>query len=138
MGHFEVIDHTSEVGILAYASSLPELFEVAAAGMFSLIVDPVAIENRVWLERRTDADDREGLLVAWLNSLLAMMSGEGFVPKAFVVDEVSDTYLRATVHGEPVDPERHRFRMDVKAATYHMLEVKQVVGGWTARVIFDV
>lgn len=138
MGHFETIDHTADVGIAAHGSTLSELFETMAEGLFSFIVDAGSVENRVWVERRVEADDLEELLVAWLNSLITMLSAESFVPKTFVVDEVSENRLRATVHGEPVDPTRHRFRLDVKAATYHMLEVTQTDGGWSAKVILDV
>ena len=137
MRGYEVIDHTADVGIAARAATLAELFETAAEGMFSFMIDPISVDNRAWRERRVDADDLEGLLVAWLNDLLVLLAEE-FVPKAFVVDEVTEHSLRATVHGEPADPLRHHFRLDVKAATYHMLEVKRADGGWSARVIFDV
>jgi SHS2 domain-containing protein len=138
VGTYEVIDHTADVGIVVRAASLPELFETAAEGMFSFIVDPAGVENRAWLERRVEADDLEGLLVAWLNDLLTVLAAEAFVPKVFVVDEVSERRVRATIHGEPVDPGRHRFRLDVKAATYHQLQVARADDGWTARIIFDV
>ncbi len=138
VGSFEVIEHTADVGIAVRASSLSELFEVAAEGMFSFLIDPATVENRTFLERSVDADDLEGLLAAWLNDLLVVLSAESFVPKVFVVDEVNERRLMATVHGEPVDPARHHFRLDVKAATYHMLKVERTDGGWSARIIFDV
>ena len=138
MRGFEVFDHTADVGIVAHAPTLPELFEVAAESMFSFMIDPATIENRAWHERKVEAGDLEGLLVAWLNDLLLLLNAEEFVPKIFVVDELTDHRLRATVHGEPVDPARHRFRLDVKAATYHTVQVSQANGVWTARVIFDV
>jgi SHS2 domain-containing protein len=138
MGTYEVIDHTADVGIAVRAATLPELFETAAEAMFSFIVDAASVESRAWLERRVEADDLSSLLVAWLNDLLGVLSAEAFVPKTFVVDEVSEARLRATVHGEPVDAARHRFRLDVKAATYHELDVRGDDTGWTARIIFDV
>jgi SHS2 domain-containing protein len=138
MGAYEVIDHTADVGIVVRASTLPELFETAAEGMCAFLIDPLTVENRAWRERRVEADDLEGLLVAWLNDLLVLLSTDGFVPKTFVVDEVGGHRLRATVHGEPVDPARHHFRLDVKAATYHALHVRRDEHGWTARIIFDV
>jgi SHS2 domain-containing protein len=138
MGTYEVIDHTADIGIAVHARVLPELFETAAEALFALIVDAGSVENRAWLARKIEADDLGGLLVAWLNDLLSVFSGEAFVPKVFVVDEVSESRLRATVHGEPVDPARHRFRRDVKAATYHRLEVSRDDTGWRATVIFDV
>jgi SHS2 domain-containing protein len=138
MGTFEAFDHTADVGIVMHAPTLPDLFETAADGMFSFIVDGATVEDRTWLERVIEADDVEGLLVAWLSDLLTVFAAEAFVPKTFVVDEVTDHRVRATVHGEPVDPARHRFRLDVKAVTYHQLEIAQEKDGWRARVIFDV
>ncbi len=138
MGIFETLEHTADVGIAVRASTLPELFETAAEGMFSFLIDPTLVENRAWRERQVDADDLEGLLVAWLNDLLVLLSAGEFVPKVFVVDEVTERRLRATVHGEPVDPSRHHFRLDIKAATYHMLEITEGPTGWSARMIFDV
>jgi SHS2 domain-containing protein len=138
MGTFEVIEHTADVGITVRAATLRELFESAAEGMFSFVVEPGSIEHRVWLERTVDADDLAGLLVAWLNDLLIVFNAEQIVPKTFVIDEITERRLRATVHGEPVDPARHRFRLDVKAATYHMVDVSRTDDGWSARVIFDV
>ncbi len=138
MGTFEVIEHTADIGIVARGASLAEVFEAAAEGMLSLIIDPATVQNRAWLERRVEADDHEGLLVAWLNDLLAVLAVESFVPGVFVVDQICPGRLRATVHGEPYDPDRHRLLRDVKAATYHMIEVRQDDLGWSARVIFDV
>lgn len=138
MRGFEVIDHTADVGIIARAPTLPELFEVAAEGMFSFMIDPATVENRAWHERKVGDGDYEGLLVAWLNDLLLLLNGEEFVPKVFVVDELTEDKVRATVHGEPVDPTKHHFRLDVKAATYHAVQVSKENSGWMARVIFDV
>lgn len=138
MGAFEVIEHTADIGIIARGATLVEVFEAAAEGMFSLMLDPGSVENRAWLVREVEADDHAGLLVAWLNDLLAVVNIEAFLPVVLVVDQISHGRLRATVHGEPIDPDRHRFLRDIKAATYHMVEVKQVDEGWTAQVIFDV
>ena len=134
---FEVIEHTADVGIIAYGRSLEELFANAARGMMSFLIDFSSVRL---IEQRTvsaDADDREGLLIAWLNELLVLLNADGFVPGRFAVHDLTNTQLRADVAGEPVDPARHRFHLDVKAATYHNLEIKQD-GLWQARVIFDV
>ncbi len=134
---FEVIEHTADVGIIAYGRSLEELFANAAVGMMSFLIDLASVRL---IQQRTvtaDADNREVLLIAWLNELLVLLNADGFVPGRFAVRDLTDTRLRADVAGEPVDPTRHRFHLDVKAATYHSLEIKQD-GLWQARVIFDV
>ncbi len=134
---FEVIDHTADVGILARGATPEEVFAAAAEGMLSFIVrreDVRLVETR---RRTVAADDAEGLLVAWLNDLLLVLNADAFVPGEVEVLECGETRLVAEVTGEPVDPARHRFRGDVKAATYHQLRISHD-HEWEARVIFDV
>ncbi len=134
---FEVIEHTAEVGIVAYGRDPADLFANAARGMFSFLISPEQVETREQRTVAVQADDREGLLVAWLNELLLVLNGDGFLPADFHITEITPTHLVADLPGEPVDPGRHHFRLDVKAATYHMLQVTHD-GEWSARVIFDV
>lgn len=134
---FDVIDHTADVGIVAHGETLPELFTNAAAGMMHFMIPPEAVKPRTARPITVDADDLSGLLVAWLNELLVLLNADGFIPAAFDVQEVTERRLAAVVLGEPVDPSRHRFRRDVKAATYHQLDVRKN-DEWSARVIFDV
>jgi SHS2 domain-containing protein len=137
MNRFEVIEHTADVGIIAYGRSLEELFANAAAGMMHFLIDKAMVRKA---ERRTmtvEADDRESLLINWLSDLLVVLNADGFIPADFNIRELTDTRLTAEIAGEPVDPTRHAFRLDVKAATYHALEIGKN-GYWYARIIFDV
>jgi len=134
---FQTIEHTADVGILARGRTLQELFAHAAEGMMSFLIAPEAVQRQARRAVAADADDLPGLLVAWLNQLLVLLNADAFVPAAFEVHEVTDRRVTADVWGEPVDSSRHRFRLDVKAATYHQLSVRKN-GVWEARVIFDV
>ena len=137
MEKFEVIEHTADVGIIAYGRSLGELFANAAAGMMHFLIDRAMVRKA---ERRTmtvEADDRESLLINWLSDLLVVLNADGFIPADFNILELTDTRLTAEIAGEPVDRTRHAFRLGVKAATYHALEIGKN-GYWRARIIFDV
>jgi len=134
---FEVIDHTADVGIIAHGQDLAEVFANAAAGMMSFVIARDAVRSVETRQVVVTADDRDGLLVAWLNELLVLLNGDGFIPREFHIERLEATRLEAEVVGEPVDPQRHHFRLDVKAATYHQLEIGRN-HGWHARVIFDV
>lgn len=134
---FEVIDHTADVGILARGRTLPELFAHAAEGMMHFLITPEAVQRQARRSVAAEAEDLPGLLIAWLSELLVLLNADAFVPAAFDVGEVGDRRVTADVWGEPVDPSRHHFRLDVKAATYHQLYVRKNAI-WEARVIFDV
>ncbi len=134
---FEVIEHTAEVGIIARGRTLGELFSNAAAGMMHFLIAPSAAQRKARRAVAVEAEDLPGLLVAWLNELLLVLNAEGFVPAGYEVTEVTERRMAADVWGEPVDPSRHRFRLDVKAVTYHQLYVRKNAV-WEARLIFDV
>ncbi len=135
---FEILEHTADVGIVVHGASLKELFANAAIGMSTLMADLKGV-RRVE-ERRIDvkARDREGLMVRWLTELLYYLDAEELLFSRFVVDEVSETRLRARAFGERIDPDRHRLHFGVKAVTRHMLEVSSADGGFRAQVLFDI
>lgn len=134
---FEIIDHTADVGIVAYGADLSQAFASAARAMFSLMVESGAVEEVEHRDIVVAATDLEDLLVAWLNELLYLFDAENMLFTRFDIGRLSDTHLEAKVYGEPVDSSRHQLKMGVKAATYHMVEVDQSNGS-RVRVLFDV
>lgn len=118
---------------------MEELFEWAALGMLSIMVDPSCVVGRKEaVEISLGANDIEGLMFEWLNELLFIMDSEGVLLSEFEVDAVSDLHLEATARGEKVEPDRHRLMTGIKAATFHQLKVERQADTWFARVIFDV
>jgi SHS2 domain-containing protein len=125
---FEVIDHTADVGIIAYGSDLKEAFANSAYGMFSLIADLDGVREEVSREVDVQATDQEALLVDWLNELLYLFDVEHIIFKRFEVTNLSQNRLQAKVYGDKIDTSRHQLKTAVKAATYHMLKIERNKG----------
>ena len=138
MSGFEIIDHTADVGIQAHGNTLAQAFAQAATGMFSIMTELESIQERESREVEVDAPDTEALLVAWMNELIYLSDVEGLLFRRFQVLDMEKTRIRARCHGERFDQARHQMLTEVKAATYHMLEVKKKDDGWHARVILDI
>lgn len=140
MGGFQILEHTGEVGVLARGETLAEAFSQAAKGMFSIIAELEAVDEREMRELEVEAADVEALMVAWLNELIYLFEMDGLVFKSFHISEMCHTRLRARCYGERLDERKHSFGVAPKAATYHMLEVAQAPEGlgWRARVILDI
>ena len=136
MKKFELIEHTSDIGIEAHGSTLAEAFVNAARGMFSIIVETDNVKEVESRRVEVSADDIEGLLFEWLNSLLYYFDVENLLFSGFDILEFGDTRLAAECRGEKYDPARHRLKTGVKSATYHMLEVDRKKN--RVRVIFDI
>ena len=135
---FESFEVTADVGIIAYADTLNELFATAARGMFALMVEPGTARPAKAISIEARGEDLPSLLVAWLNELLFRCEVEGWAPADVRVLEVEGGRVQGKLLGEPADPARHRFKGVVKAATYHLLECRREGGRWRARVVFDV
>lgn len=134
---YETFEHEADIGIRGYGNSPEEAFAHAAAAMYSVMVDLDRVSAR---EKRTvavRAPERELLLVEWLNSLLALSDIERLVFSRFSVVIRGDE-LHGEVWGETLDRVRHEPSVEVKGATYHMLQVGRKGKRFVAQCVVDV
>ena len=134
---FEIIDHTADVGIIAYGADMNEAFANAAKGLFSLITELDDVEEVVHRDIELTAPDQESLLVEWLNELIYLFDAEQIIFKKFDITELNNTHLKARSYGHEVDSSRHKLKTGVKAATYHMLKIDKSNGS-KIQVLFDI
>lgn len=135
---YEIIDHTADVGIIAYGTDIEELFSNAALALFSLITEPEGIEEKLHLDLEVSSEGRDSLLVEWLNELIYLFDVKHILFNRFHIRSLTDNDLKAACYGENLDPTRHKIKMGVKAATYHMLKLAKDGGEYKAQVIFDI
>ncbi|MGD8530210.1 MAG: archease [Syntrophobacterales bacterium] len=136
-GSFEFIDHTADAGIRVEAPTLEDLFETAGLAFSELVTSVDSLDCRMERHFRLQEDDLETLLVSWLQELLYLLDTEDLVFGRFQV-KIHDLSLEATAWGEPFDPSIHTIKTEIKAVTYHQLEVARSELGWQAQVIFDI
>ena len=135
---YETFDHTADLGLRIRAPDLDTLFSEAGRALFAVIVENVdAVEPRRELRIELDGDDRELLLFDWLKELLYYFDSQHLLFSRFQV-HVSDTGLKGSAWGEPLDRSRHSLLHEVKAITYHGLTVERTDQGWLAEVIVDI
>jgi SHS2 domain-containing protein len=120
---FEIIDHTADVGIVAYGADMSQAFANAAKALFSLITELEDVSEVLHRDVELAAPDEEGLLVEWLNELIYLFDTENVIFKRFDIITLNNTQLKARSYGEKVDKSKHKLKTGVKAATYHMLKI---------------
>jgi SHS2 domain-containing protein len=135
---YEIIDHTADVGIIAYGADVEELFSNAALALFSLITEPERIEEKLHVDLEVNSEGRDSLLVEWLNELIYLFDVKHILFNRFDIESLTHNDLKATCYGENFDPMRHKIKIGVKAATYHMLKLEKNGGGYKSQIIFDI
>ena len=124
MKEYEFFDHTADIGIKAFGNDLSEAFVNAAKAMFDIITDSSEIDCTGEYKIELEADDLEQLLVDWLSELLFLFSAYNIVFGEYKIDlNISHKKLSSVVCGEKFNTSKHKSGVEIKAVTYHMLEV---------------
>jgi SHS2 domain-containing protein len=136
MKKYELIEHTADVGVKAYGTTVAEAFEHVAGAMFDIITDKSLIQSVGQYDIELDAPDREQLLVDWLSRLLFLNGANNLVFGRFEV-ALEGTHLTAHVYGEEYSRTKHKMGVEIKAVTYHLLQVHETDPIFV-QVLFDI
>jgi len=137
MKPYKILEHTADVALCVYGRSLNELFVNAAKGLMSFITDEKKITVRKGLLIKLKENNIEELFVSWLNELIFLFSAKSFLSKKFKIEYLDNCRLKATVLGEKFNEKKHIIDTEIKAVTYHELEIKKKRQYWQAKVILD-
>lgn len=134
---FEILDHTADIGLMIHGKDLKALFENAGKAFFHLITDLKKVRIRTERKIHLEGESLERLMVDWLTELLYRHDVENLLFKEFEIDAIGEDGLEAIARGEPFQEGIHIIKTEVKAVTYHQIEVGKRDGGWRAKVILD-
>ena len=131
-GHRE-LEHTADWALEVWAPDLEALLAESARGMYGLMGVVLAEGPRQRRRLELAAADRESLLVDFLAELLYLAESEGLAFDSLEL-ETADGRLAAILEGGPIESHTK----DIKAVTYHRLEVCDTERGLLTRIVFDV
>jgi SHS2 domain-containing protein len=132
---YRTLEHTADVMVEAYGGTLEECFANAAFALTDQMVDASKVLPRERREVSAEGDDRESMLYNFLSELLFVFDVSGMVFSRFTVRFEGGKVL-CEAWGERFDPLRHEPRKEIKAITYHMMNVDP--HGHSVRLVFDI
>jgi len=143
---FDVLPHTADIKIRAYGKTKKELFRNALIGMFQAI-HPIAPDCEIKDDRvvcatlpkhhpiELKASDEESLIVDFLSEALYLSDVHNQAYLDVIIDDLTDTYIKATVCGVNVTG----FEVvEIKAVTYHELAIQKHGDTWQVDIVFDI
>jgi SHS2 domain-containing protein len=130
---FEELEHTADWSLHAWAPDLAGLFEQAARGMYALMDLRPEMPARIEREVAFSAADAETLLVMFLSELLYFASEENLAFDQFELS-VQPGQLEARLMGAS----SLGLHKEIKAVTYHLLEIAATGHGLEVTLVFDV
>ena len=129
---YKLLDHATDAIIEITASNLKEAFVVAGQSVVDITLDSEKVEEKEKKQLKVTGKDLRYLLFNWLEEVNYQLITEGFAIHRFTIDisKNLEYKLNATAYGEPLDLQKHHFRVEIKAPTFHEMEItegKQVV-----------
>jgi len=137
---YEFLPHTTDAYIQATGATFEEALENAGRALFHTMCDVNSISLEFVEEVEVQGADEVTLLYGWLESLLLKFELEGKVYAGFEVVSVrrSDGFrAHSRISGEKYDKRKHGGKVEVKAVTYHRMEVIRNKAVVIVRFILD-
>jgi len=130
---YREIEHTADWELLIWAPNLTTLLETAAQGMYALSHLQLAVGPREMREFEIPFGDRESLLVDFLSELLFFGEHEGIAFENYQF-EINASTLKVQARGASIQDQAK----EIKAVTYHRLQIRETTRGLEVNIVFDV
>jgi len=135
---YEIFDHTADMGFRVVAQTLQGLIEPAGEALYSIIGELVVVgtaePHTFDLTGRTSAE----LLRDYLAELLILFERQDRKVTGVNIECFDEQRLTVAVETKLVDRERSTLAHEVKAITYHELDIRPIDGGYQASIIVDI
>lgn len=135
---YEVFDHTADAGLRVRAATLAELLQPATEGLYAVIGQLVPGEHPETVAIDLTDDDLSNLLRDYLAELLVIFERDQRIVADLSVTGFDRGRLQATVTTRRLDRDRSVLHREVKAITYHELDIRPIDGGFEATIIVDI
>ncbi len=140
MGEYRFVEHTADIAIEVRAETFEELFRTAALALRKIVFGDSPVRSREEKSFELRAETLEELLVDFLNELNYYLLVRKWVYVDLRIREFSNAepkYVRVQMQGEPWDAERHVIQTEIKAATFHQLEIRKAGSEYRTMIVFD-
>jgi len=139
---FEEIEHTSDIALQVWGKNLEELFSNTAMGMYSLIHKDLNLSGLDEWEFNVSDQNAENLLVIFLNELNYFISIKKLIiclPIEINIKCKSGIYsLSCRSKSQEIPKDIFEEILEIKAVTYHNLEINKEDGLLAVNIIFDI
>jgi len=125
---YRFLPHTTDAYIESVGPTFENALENAALALFDTMCNVNRVSAELQEEVTVQGADQLELLYNWLECLLLKFELEHKVYNKFHVSLVSDQgalTLTAKIQGEAFNRQKHGAKVEVKAVTYHKMEIFQ-------------
>jgi len=133
---YRILPHPADIRLEIISSCKEDLFQGALEGMAYILQPDISKKSTLKKEQiEIYSLDINTLLVDFLNEVLAKSDIYDYIFDKVKIERLTDDCIKGMIEGRSVK----EFSKEIKAATYHGLNINQDKNGdWKAIVLFDI
>lgn len=136
---FREIEHTADVGFEIWAEDLAGLFVQATRALAGVCYDRAGVRPAQRRALRVQGAGNEQLLVHWLQEVYLQLELDSWLTADVGSLRLGEDAVEGVLLGEPFEAGRHVLHTEIKAVTYHNLQIARDADAvWRTRLIIDV
>ena len=139
---YNFLDHTADIALDVEADTLDELFTASAFAWRDSISDDKESSQPQERSLVLSENDLEILLVSFLSELNFLFQSESWMMNSIKYIEIGKEddgwTLSVKILGGNFNRNELRLKTEIKAITYHQMEIKEKDGKFSTRIVFDI
>lgn len=138
--NFKYFDTTADIGIEVQAENINKAYTNCGLATLNLITDIEKIKPKISKKIYIESEDEYGLLYDWITELLILLDSENYMTSQYNISitQKDDMFiLDGTIYGDIYNTNIYNYKTEVKAITYHKMEIENKNGIYSIRFIVD-
>ncbi len=141
MKKFRIIEHTADIAVEVSAPSLEKLFEYSVYAWLQSVAEINGADNIEDKSIELSSASREVLLVDFLSELNYLLNVKRWLfinVKSLAIEENSKYILKAIVAGTNLENADVKLKTEIKAVTFHQMNIEETGKEFKTKIIFDI
>ena len=139
---YRFLEHATDAIVEIDAKDRSEAFAVAAQAVIDLTIDSNTVTESDQIHFSASGKDLHYLLFSWLEEIVFVLITKGFAigRLKFDMKKINDQQthaIDATAYGEEIDLLKHHFKVEIKAPTFHDMEIVEKENKTYMRFLLD-
>jgi len=141
MTEYDYFETTADIGIEVVSNSIEDAFINSALATMNLVTDVEKMDTTINKEVQITSEDLYALLYDWITEVIMLMNCDFFIASKYdlKITKNDDKYiLKATLYGDIYDTDKYNYKTEVKAITYHLMQIDNLDDKYHVKFIVDI
>ena len=123
----EIFEHTADAGIRAESTTLAEAFNEVSLAFTEIVTGGIIPDKNNNFKVEIESTTLDSLLVNYISYLIYLFDTENFLVSSADINVKAgfSNKISGTLNGDFYDENKHGYGVEVKAVSYHMLEISE-------------